>query len=68
MAKLTLKAIRVNAGYTQKQASKELKISNKTLCAWENGRSVPNVRQVENLCNLYRVTYDDINFLTTNSV
>lgn len=62
--KLTLKAIRVNAGYSQKKASAKLKISNKTLSSWENGKSVPNVTQVNELCSLYNVSYDDINFFT----
>lgn len=64
--KLSLKALRVNAGFSQKTASKKLGISNKTLCYWENGKSVPNVTQVDELCSLYNVTYDDINFLPTN--
>jgi DNA-binding XRE family transcriptional regulator len=64
--KLSLKAARVNAGYSQKQASKELKISNKTLCSWENGRSVPNAHYVGKLCDLYGVSYDNLNFLPTN--
>lgn len=66
MPKITLKAARVNAGYSQKQAAEVLNISNKTLCKWENGESVPNVRQVMSLCELYKVTYDDINFLPVN--
>lgn len=64
--KLSLKASRVNAGYSQKTASKKLGISNKTLSAWENGKSVPNVTQVNELCSLYNVSYDDIIFLPKN--
>ena len=57
MVKLTLKAARVNAGLTQKGAAEKLNISNKTLCSWETGATIPNVQQVEHLCTLYNVTY-----------
>jgi len=68
MAKMTLKAARVNAGYTQKASAKELGVSNKTLGDWENGRAYPKVDKVEALCSLYGVTYDDLIFLTSNSL
>ena len=60
--KLTLKAARVNAGYSQQGAAVELDISNKTLCKWENGVSYPDVPQIDKLCALYGVAYDDIDF------
>lgn len=63
MPKITLKAARVNAGYTQSEAAKELKVSNKTLCAWENGNSMPKADKIDALCKLYGVPYDGINFL-----
>ncbi len=62
MEKITLKAARVNAGYSQKGAAKILDISNKTLCAWENGKSFPKQPMIEKMCALYGVTYDSINF------
>lgn len=60
--KITLKAARVNAGFTQKEAAKELGVSNKTVCNWELGESVPNIKQVELLCGLYGVEYDNLIF------
>lgn len=66
MVKLTLKAARVNAGFTQKGAAQKLKVSNKTLCSWETGATVPNVQQVESMCALYNVTYDNLIFLPNN--
>lgn len=60
--KLTLKAARTNAGYSQKAAAIELDISNKTLWKWENGIAFPNVKQVDAICALYGLAYDDINF------
>lgn len=66
MAKMTLKAARVNAGFGQKEAAKLLKISNCTLSAWENGRSFPNVEKVKAICEIYGISYNDLNFLPNN--
>ena len=68
MARMSLKAARVNAGHTQKDAAKLLNISNKTLGDWENGRAFPKVDKVEELCALYNVSYDDLIFLPCNPV
>lgn len=62
MTRITLKAARVNAGYSQKEAAKMLNISNKTLCSWENGKTFPDQPMIEKLCALYGVTYDMIVF------
>ena len=67
MAKMTLRAARVNAGYQQKEAAEKLGISNATLCEWEKGNTFPNVQQVEKICTLYGLTYDDIIFLPKKS-
>ena len=63
MKKITLKAARVNAGYSQKEAAEILGISNKTLCSWENGKTFPDQPMIEKLCELYGVTYDMIVFV-----
>lgn len=62
MKKISLKAARVNAGLSQKEAAKMLEISNKTLCSWENGKTYPDQPMIEKLCVLYGVTYDMIDF------
>lgn len=64
--KMTLAALRVNAGFTQKEAASKLGVSNKTLGSWENGTSFPNAQQIEKICELYGVSYDNINFLPNN--
>lgn len=64
--KITLKAARVNAGYSQKEAAERLGISNTTLCKWENYISFPNAQQIDKLCELYGVSYDDLIFLPSN--
>jgi len=53
MGKIKLKAARINAGFSQKNAAKELGISNKTLCSWENYKTFPRQPMIEKLCNLY---------------
>lgn len=64
MAKMTLRAARVNAGYDQKSAAKRLEVSNKTLCAWECGRSYPKADKIPAICALYNISFDDLIFLT----
>lgn len=62
MKKISLKAARVNAGYSQKEAARLLGVSNKTLCNWENGKTFPGQPAIERICTLYGVTYDMIDF------
>ncbi len=66
MGKITLKAARVNAGLTQKEAATSLGVSNKTLSNWENGVSVPKANQIDPICSLYNVPYDSLIFLPNN--
>ena len=64
--KITIAAARVNAGLSQKQAASQLGVSNRTLCSWENGESFPNAVQIEKICELYGIPYDNLNFLPSN--
>lgn len=68
MSKITLKAARVNAGLTQKEAAKALDISNVTLGKWENGKAAPRVEKIDAICALYGTDYDSLNFLPSNSL
>lgn len=68
MAKVSLKAARVNAGMNQKDAAKKLNVSNATLCNWEKSASFPDAQQIQKICELYGVSYDDIIFLPNNSL
>lgn len=63
---ITLRAARVNAGLTQKEAAAKLNVSNKTLWNWETGARVPNINKVKAICELYGMSYDDIIFLPNN--
>ena len=64
--KLTLEAWRVNAGLTQKEACKLLKVSNTTLCNWETGKSHPSAKKIDLICEVYGCHYENINFLPSN--
>ena len=68
MPRITLKAARVNAGYTQKEAAVLLNIGNKTLSSWENGATFPNAEKIRCICELYNVTYNDLIFLPNNTL
>ena len=66
--KISLRAARVNAGYSQKEAADLLEVSNKTLGNWENGITFPSADKIIAICNLYGVSYDNLNFLPNNSL
>ena len=68
MLKISLKAARVNAGLSQKEVAKALGVSNKTIHCWENGITSPSAKYIDALCDLYRVTYNDLNFLPDDSL
>lgn len=60
---MTLKALRVNADYTQVEAAKALGITPETLSNWERGKSFPTVPQIKEIEKLYSTKYADIQFL-----
>lgn len=62
MPQITLKAARVNAGLTQAAVAKALDISIGTLKNWESGKTFPKQPQIEALCELYSVSYDNLFF------
>lgn len=62
MVKMSLKSARVNAGYTQESAAKELHVSKKTIWSWENGKIIPKIDKIDPICSLYGVNYDDISW------
>ena len=59
---VTLKAARVNCGFSQKEAAKRLEISESTLYNYENGVSFPDVLMIQRMEKLYNVSYNDIIF------
>ena len=60
--KITLKAARVNAGYSQKQIAEQFKISQSAVSKWENGQAVPRVDMAMKLSDLYGLDLQQILF------
>ena len=68
MVKISIKAARVNVGLSQKEAAERLNVSNKTLGNWENGVTFPPADKILDICELYGVSYDHLNFLPSDSL
>lgn len=64
---LTLKAARINRGFTQKNAAKELNVSKDTLGNWERGKTFPPIDKLSEICELYKVNINDLIFLPANN-
>ena len=65
---ITLKAARVNAGLTQKEAAEKIGVSVSTLAYFEQGKRFPNVPQILTIEKLYGVGFNDIIFLTNSTI
>lgn len=63
MNQYSLKAIRVNRGYTQEQAAKGIGISVETLANYEKGNTYPDIPILKRIENYYGVKYEEIDFL-----
>lgn len=60
--KLTLKALRMNKGYSQEEAAKLIGVSTDTLANYERGMTYPDVPIINKIEEVYETKYDDINF------
>ncbi len=60
---ITLRAARVNAGYTQMEAANKIGVSKESISNWERGKSYPDVPQLKKIEELYKVDYKDLIFL-----
>ena len=60
---ITLKAARVNAGLTQKEAARRLNISKGTLSSYEKYITKPDIERAQQIAELYGLTVDGIIFL-----
>lgn len=61
---ISLAAARVNAGMTQEDVARKMKVSKQTVGNWENGRVIPKPAEFEMMCRLYNIGQDYI-FLPT---
>lgn len=57
---MTIKAARVNAGLTQKEAASALGIGKTTLMSYEKYITFPNIITAQKIAKLYGVTVDRI--------
>lgn len=57
---ISLAAARVNAGLTQEEVAKEMKVSKNTVVNWEKGLSEPTITQGRKLSELYAMPLDNI--------
>ena len=60
--KISLKAARINAGLNQTAAAHQIGVSVSTLKLWETGKTFPKQPMIEKLCEVYGVSYDQLNF------
>lgn len=67
MRPISLAAARVDAGMTQEEVAKALKISKNTVVSWEKGTSEPKISHIRSLCDLFNRPIDDIIFLPKES-
>ncbi|MBQ8803438.1 MAG: helix-turn-helix transcriptional regulator [Tyzzerella sp.] len=63
---ISLAAARVNAGLTQDDVAKRMKVSKNTVVAWEKGMTEPKISQSRELSQLYNIPLDNI-FLPSKS-
>lgn len=61
MYQVSLKAARVNAGFTQKEVAKKMNVSKATIVSWESGNSAPKSYQFKALADLYKAPLNVIN-------
>lgn len=60
MTKISLRAARVNAGYTQEEVGKILKVKRDRIIEWEKGRKMPKKEVFNQLCELYGIQRKDL--------
>lgn len=66
--KISMKAARVNAGKTQEEAAKALKVAKQTIVSWETGKTSPTVEMARKYCEFCGAPYDAISFLPRTAI
>lgn len=57
---ISLAAARVNAGLTQEDVAKFMRVGKQTIVSWEKGKSEPKMSQSRELSKLYKMPLDYI--------
>lgn len=58
--KVTMRAMRVNAGLTQAEAAQKLGVTKRTICSWEQHKTFPTIVQLRQMCDAYHCDAGDI--------
>lgn len=66
--KISMKAARVNAGKTQEEVAKALRVAKQTIVSWENGKTSPTVEKAREYCEFCNAPYDAISFLRSSAI
>lgn len=64
---LTLKAIRINLGWSLEKASTEIGITPVTLSSYERGDTYPSLPIIMRILEVYNISFNRINFLLDNT-
>lgn len=57
---ISLAAARVNAGLTQEDVAKAMRVSKSTIVNWEKGKVIPGIPEIEMMSRLYEISQDYI--------
>lgn len=57
---ITLKAARVNAGFSQEQAAKSLDVNRLTIARWESGKNAIPAAKFKALCEMYGCKEEEV--------
>ena len=60
MAKITFKAARISAGYTQETLAEKMGVTRQTVINWEHGSSLIGTAQLFMFCRLTKFKGEDI--------
>ena len=55
-----LKNARKDCGLTQKQVADKLGVVESCYANWEQGRTEPNIDMLRNLCNILKISLDEL--------
>ena len=58
--RISMAAARVNAGLTQDEMAKRMKLTKQTIVNWEKGRVKPKPAQFEMFCRICKLPQDNI--------
>ena len=57
---ISMAAARVNAGLTQSELARRMKVSRNTVVNWETGKVIPNFAQLNLFCSIVKIPIDYI--------